>query len=221
MAAMDELSGFEERIDGLEATLAQASAMTAAFSSQLARLQATVQDTGADVQVLSGGISRGLRRAFEGLVFDGARLSDALGMVGRSMLDAAYAAAMKPVTNHFGSLLAEGVSNVMSGLLPIAKGATFSDGRVVPFASGGIVSGPVSFPMRGGATGLMGEAGPEAILPLARGSDGRLGVQSQGGGRAVNVVVNISTPDVEGFRRSYAQISAEMSRALQRGGRNR
>jgi phage-related minor tail protein len=32
----------------------------------------------------------------------------------------------------------------------------------------------------------MGEAGPEAIMPLARGADGRLGVQAQGGGRAVN-----------------------------------
>ena len=65
----------------------------------------------------------------------------------------------------------------------------------------------------------MGEAGPEAILPLARGADGRLGVRG-GGGRTVNVTMNITTPDAAGFQRSQTQIAAEMSRAIQRGGRN-
>lgn len=66
----------------------------------------------------------------------------------------------------------------------------------------------------------MGEVGPEAIMPLARGPDGRLGVQA-GGGRSVNVVMNISTPDVQGFQRSQSQIAAQVSRALARGQRNR
>jgi phage-related minor tail protein len=75
--------------------------------------------------------------------------------------------------------------------------------------------------MRGG-TGLMGEAGPEAILPLRRGPDGRLGVEAPGGGRsAVTVNMTIQTPDAESFRRSRTQIAAEMSRALARGARNR
>jgi lambda family phage tail tape measure protein len=89
----------------------------------------------------------------------------------------------------------------------------------MPFATGGIVSGPVSFPMRGGM-GLMGEAGPEAIMPLVRGADGRLGVASQGGGRAVNVTMNVTTPDVEGFSRSRSQIAAQVSRVIARGRRN-
>jgi phage-related minor tail protein len=88
----------------------------------------------------------------------------------------------------------------------------------MPFATGGIVSGPVTFPMRGGM-GLMGEAGPEAIMPLTRGADGRLGVASQGG-RSVNVVMNVNTPDVEGFGRSRSQIAAQVSRVLARGRRN-
>ncbi len=67
----------------------------------------------------------------------------------------------------------------------------------------------------------MGEAGPEAIMPLTRGADGRLGVQTQGGGRAVNIVMNVTTPDVQGFARSQSQIAAQMSRALSRGDRNR
>jgi len=89
---------------------------------------------------------------------------------------------------------------------------------VMPFAKGGIVSGPVTFPMRG-ATGLMGEAGPEAILPLSRGANGKLGVEMAGGGRPVSVTMNISTPDAEGFRRSKGQIAAQVSRAIARGNR--
>ena len=66
----------------------------------------------------------------------------------------------------------------------------------------------------------MGEAGPEAIMPLSRGADGRLGVQAAGG-RSVTVVMNIATPDVQGFQRSQSQIAAQAARALSRGQRNR
>jgi phage-related minor tail protein len=68
----------------------------------------------------------------------------------------------------------------------------------------------------------MGEAGPEAIMPLTRGPDGKLGVRSAGGGGgAVTVVMNISTPDVAGFQRSQSQVAAQAMRALARGQRNR
>jgi len=104
--------------------------------------------------------------------------------------------------------------------MPFEKGGSFTQGRVMPFAQGGVVSSPISFPMRGGR-GLMGEAGPEAIMPLARGADGRLGVQTAGGGRPITVVMNVSTPDVQGFQRSQGQIAAQAARALARGQRNR
>lgn len=63
-----------------------------------------------------------------------------------------------------------------------ADGDAFQGGRVIPFAKGGVVDGPTLFPMFGGKTGLMGEAGPEAIMPLKRTPDGKLGVVAQGGG---------------------------------------
>ncbi len=94
----------------------------------------------------------------------------------------------------------------------------FAQGGVVPFASGGVVSAPTFFPM-GGNTGLMGEAGPEAILPLQRGADGRLGVAAGGSGGSVNVVFNISTPDAPSFRKSEAQITGMLTRAVKRGAR--
>jgi lambda family phage tail tape measure protein len=65
-------------------------------------------------------------------------------------------------------------------VLANANGNAFSGGNVVPFASGGVVNSPTLFPMQSGI-GLMGEAGPEAIMPLSRGSDGKLGVKASGG----------------------------------------
>jgi phage-related minor tail protein len=184
------------------------------------RISAAFEETGKDVATLERGMSGGLRKAFDGVVLDGMSLSDALDVLKNSMIRTAYSAAIKPVTDHFGGLLAGGIGGLVQGLLPFADGGSFSQGRVMPFANGGVVSGPTTFPMRGG-TGLMGEAGPEAIMPLARGPDGKLGVRSAGGGQPVNVVMNISTPDVQGFRRSQGQIAAQMSRALGRGNRNR
>ena len=75
-----------------------------------------------------------------------------------------------------------------------ADGNAFSNGRVIPYADGGVVASPTYFPMAGGNTGLMGEAGPEAIMPLKRGKDGKLGVQAEGGGTTiVNQTINVST----------------------------
>jgi phage-related minor tail protein len=135
-------------------------------------------------------------------------------------MDTVYNTAINPVTDQLGGLLADGLNAVVSGLMAYKDGAPFSQGRVMPFARGGVVSGPTSFPMRG-ATGLMGEAGPEAIMPLARGADGRLGVQAAGASRPVTVVMNITTPDVQGFQRSQTQIAAQAQRMLARGQRNR
>ena len=125
------------------------------------------------------------------------------------------------MSDHLGSLLADGVNGLVGAAMPFAKGGSFAQGRVQPFAQGGIVSAPTRFPMRGGQTGLMGEAGPEAILPLGRGADGKLGVRAEGGHRPVQVTINVSTPDAQSFARSRSQIAAQVSRALSAGQKNR
>ncbi len=219
---MTEIDGFNDlnsQVDALEASLGQATNMATVFQSELDRMRSALGATGQDLRTLERGLSSGLSRAFNGLVFDGLSLSSALEQVAQSMIRATYNAALKPVTDHFGGLIAQGIGGVVQNILPFENGGSFTQGRVMPFASGGIVGGPTMFPMRGGM-GLMGEAGPEAIMPLARGPDGKLGVRG-GGGAPVNIVMNISTPDVSGFQRSQSQIAAQMSRAIGRGQRNR
>jgi phage-related minor tail protein len=217
MATVEEL---QDQIAALEATLSGTTGMVGAFEGELSRMRETMVFTGREVNVLSSGIGGGLRRAFDGLVFDGAKLSDALKSVAKSLADTVYSIAMRPVQNALGGAIASGLGGLMSSIMPFEKGGSFAQGRVMPFAKGGVVSQATPFAMRGGQ-GLMGEAGPEAIMPLARGADGRLGVQTTGGGRAVTVVMNITTPDVQGFQRSQSQIAAQAQRMLARGQRNR
>ncbi|ARC89212.1 phage tail tape measure protein [Rhodovulum sp. MB263] len=222
MAEAEDIETFEAQLEALETTLGGASGTAAAFELGLLRMRDTLTLTNREVGSLSNAIGRGLRGAFDGLVFDGMKLSDALKSVANSVANATYAAAVKPVQGQLSGLIASGIEGLMGAALPFARGASFSQGRVVPFASGGIVAQATYFPMRG-ATGLMGEAGPEAILPLSRGADGRLGVRSDSGGpaRPIQIVMNINTPDVQGFARSQSQIAAEMSRLLSRAQRNR
>ena len=220
MADFDDHSGFGSGIEDINATLATTGALVGAFDGELRRMSATLAATGQDVATLEKGLSRGLRRAFDGLIFDGMKLSDAMKTVATSLVNTTYNAAMKPVTDHVGGLISQGVGSLLQGILPFANGASFSQGRVMPFAQGGVVSGATTFPMRGG-TGLMGEAGPEAIMPLARGPDGKLGVRGAGGLAGPQVVMHITTPDVQGFQRSQSQIAAQMNRALSAGNRNR
>jgi len=219
---MDEadLERLESQAEGLNGTLAQTGRLVSGFEGELRRMGGTLGATGRDVKALERGLGRGLRRAFDGVIFEGRSLSEALRGVARSLSETAYSAAMRPVTRHIGGALAQGVGSLVQEILPFAEGGAFSGGRVMPLARDGIVAGPTPFALRGSAAGLMGEAGPEAILPLARGADGKLGVLGAGGG-GVSVTMNISTPDVAGFARSRSQIAAQMARALSAGARNR
>ena len=102
---------------------------------------------------------------------------------------------LKPLEGLFSSIFSSiGSAFGLPMIGAAADGAVLSGGNVIPFAKGGLPHGvyqsPQYFPMAGGRTGLMAEAGPEAIMPLSRGPDGKLGVQAQGMGGG-NVIINV------------------------------
>ena len=202
MAVETELENLDGLLDDLEGSLVGTQAATLAFQQELEGMKFSVAGAGAEARALSRNLSSGLKLAIGDLVIDGDRLSDVLSGLARSMADAAFNRAISPVTDALGGA----IGGLISGVLPFENGGAFSGGHVAAFARGGVVNGPTHFPMRGGV-GLMGEAGPVAIMPLVRGADGKLGVRG-GGSSVVNVTMNISTPDVAGFQRSRTQISA-------------
>lgn len=117
-----------------------------------------------------------------------------------------------------------GLGDVIDGILGSAKGNAFSGGKILPFARGGVISKATLTPMA-----LMGEAGPEAVMPLSRGADGRLGVKAAG--TSPNVTVNvIQSQDQAGTTQTttdsggnslievfVAQIESSMARRLATG----
>ena len=213
-----DVENLDLALGDLASSIAGTEAVTAAFRAELAGVATVMTATSAQATGFQRSVGTSLRNAFDALVFDGGKLTDVLKGLSLSIANSALDSVLKPVTSGLGNLIGGGLQNLISGILPFENGAAFSSGRVQAFAKGGVVSQATSFPMRGGM-GLMGEAGPEAIMPLARGADGKLGVRGGSGG-AVNVTMNISTPDVAGFQRSKAQVAAQYSRALARGQRN-
>jgi lambda family phage tail tape measure protein len=99
---------------------------------------------------------------------------------------------------------------------PSANGNIFGRNGIQKFAMGGVVNKPTIFPFANG-TGLMGEAGPEAIMPLQRAANGKLGVIASGGG-STSVVVNVDASgnaSVQGDQAQAKQLGVAVSAAVQ------
>ncbi len=171
-----------------------------------------VQSEFKHLEALAGQLGQKLTAAFDSVALKGKRLSDVLRDLGLSLSKMVLQSAFKP--------LQAGLGDLFSGILRGVAGVGVQS-LPIPFAKGGVIASPVAFPLGGGRTGLAGEAGPEAILPLARGSDGRLGVRAPGmGGGGMTVTFNVSTPDADSFARSETQLAAMLTRIVGRGERN-
>jgi len=156
--------------------------------------------------------------AFAKGIVQGKSFDDILKQLGNKFMEMSLKAAFQPLQGLIGSglgMMTQGLGGMFGSMFGGMGGGA---GPIMPFADGGVIAAPAYFPLGRGA-GLAGEAGPEAILPLARGADGRLGVAAQGGGGAAPVVVNIQTPDIASFARAESQISAQLARAVARGRR--
>lgn len=162
--------------------------------------------------------SRAMTGAFRASVVGGKQFDDVLKSLTLRLSDMAVRLAFKPLEKS----ISGGIESLLSGLTGTGSGnglsLTAASGAVKPFASGGVIGTPTYFPLMQGGVGLAGEAGPEAIMPLARGPDGKLGVAGRGGGNSVTI--QIATPDLESFRRSENYITGQIARAVSRGQRN-
>jgi phage-related minor tail protein len=182
-------------------------------SAEIERLSRELGSARDAASGLSRVVGTNLRGAITDAIGGGRKLGDVLRGMASDMARSGLRAAMTPISSAIGRG-AEGLINGAVGGIA-GKLTTGLTGKVRAFAKGGVVNGPTGFAMQQG-TGVMGEAGPEAILPLARGADGRLGVRGGGG---ISVTLNVSSPDAESFTRSRPQITAALARAISRGSR--
>ncbi|MBU3887445.1 phage tail tape measure protein [Methylosinus sporium] len=163
-----------------------------------------------DINVAAASATKTLSSGLAGAAANGKSFDATLASIARSLAELGVGAGTQALTRG----LTSGLSGLLSGAFGTGGGAS-----VAPFAEGGVVASPTFFGANG-AVGLMGERGAEAIMPLARGPDGRLGVSMQGAQQSVAVTVNIAAQDVDSFRRSEGQITAALARAVARGRRN-
>ena len=145
-------------------------------------------------------------------------VKDGLGNAILGLIDGtkSLSQSLSGILKQLGSMFLQfGVRSLLGGIFPSANGNVFAQNKIVPFAYGGVVNKPTLFPMANGA-GLMGEAGPEAIMPLRRNSSGRLGVEAAGGGATtVNVSVDASGSSVQGDSAQASQLGKAIGVAVQ------
>jgi len=124
------------------------------------------------------------------------------------------------VGNLFGFAGGGGGAGIAGGQsIQYAANGMIAANGIKPFAMGGIVNSPTLFKFANGGAmqnGIMGEAGPEGILPLRRGADGKLGVIASGGGSTtINVSVDAKGSSVEGDASQSRQLAVVISAAVQ------
>lgn len=172
-----------------------------------------LQSKTASLTSSANAFARAMSQAFVSAASGGKSLDTVLQSLALRLSGIAVTAALKPI--------AAGLTGGLEQLFSGSSGATVAAaaGAIKPFAAGGVIGTPTYFPMSGGGLGLAGEAGPEAIVPLARGPDGRLGIAAQGAAAGQTVIVQISTPDADSFRRSESYVTGQIARAVARGQR--
>lgn len=209
----------QETIDNAVAT-AEAQAQLAAFNEtmrssggaaakvdqEMAKLNETLDPFTKLIEGVAGTIESELNGAFASVLNGTATLGDALLNFASNVLS-------KVAQDLFAQQFAGPIAAGFAGLFA-ADGRVFNSAGVTPFAKGGIVGGPTIFPFANGV-GLMGEAGPEAIMPLARGADGRLGVTAANGNSAPSVIINnYSGQDATASSDSAGNLVVEIGRAI-------
>jgi len=180
------------------------------MAEELKEIWATTSDS--IEQSINSGLVDGMVDAFR----TGA---DNIGEIMANMVDAISRAILSAVIEMtvIQGIVRPILGGIGGGLVPSRWGNVFRHGYVQPHAMGGVVSRPSTFSMGGGRFGSVAEDAPEAIMPLQRSRDGRLGVAAGGGG-GMNVTQHFNFPGAnpDSFRRSERQVAATARRTLGR-----
>lgn len=209
------LEAYIERMAFLGDRLAQGAISQETFNRQVLQAQTDLETANEKLTNIGtandflanafGQMGNAAAQSLSDIILHAESASDVLENLGEKLLDIALQElVIRPLFGAIGGAMGGGggmfgggggfgniFGSIFSSLLS-AKGNVFSAGKLVPFAAGGVVSGPTIFPMANGGVGLMGEAGPEAVMPLARDRQGRLGVRGGDGGD-VTVIINNTT----------------------------
>jgi hypothetical protein len=176
-----------------------------------------------NIQSIADTMSSSMGDAFTSMVDGTKSFGDAMKDMARAVIKQLWEViVVQKIVGSFNSSTGTG-SGIVGSIMGLfaANGAVMSGGsQIKAYANGGVVGGPTYFPMSGGKTGLMGEAGPEAIMPLKRGKDGKLGVATDGGGSqtvVVNQSFNFQANGDESVKKIIAQAAPSISAMAQKG----
>ncbi len=221
--------------DDLADTTLRANAAASDLDVTLERVERRSTSLGVSTGTFAGAMTK----AFHDATAGGKQFDDVLKSMALRLSNLAVQSAFRPIAKD----IARGLNDVLGSIFgpdvidggggqrggrraagefpPIFNPGDFTGGlgSILPFASGGVIGAPTYFPLSSGGLGLAGEAGPEAIMPLTRGSDGRLGIAMGGAGPRASIIVQIAAPDAASFRRSEAYITGQIARAVARGQR--
>jgi len=107
------------------------------------------------------------------------------------------------------------IAGAVKKMFGLADGGVIQGGRLKPYAKGGVVAAPTFFPMAGGDVGLMGEAGPEAVMPLKRASNGKLGVEVAGRSNAIDAMNRYSMRNNAGGTTGFGPTGDQAAEGLE------
>jgi hypothetical protein len=139
-------------------------------------------------------------------------IADELGATTNPGLFSSLGSGIGSFFSGIGSLFATGALIDRGQRYPFATGGVFGAGPRWGFASGDVFTDPTTMPMA-----TIGEAGPEAVMPLRRGADGRLGIATSGGGNGgPQIVVNAPISVGQNALQNNGQMSQKQIVDLQR-----
>jgi hypothetical protein len=200
-----EAERYAAELEKVEALFAVGAINGEVYSRALEDLNAKFDPFTKLVAGVASSIETELNSAFASVLKGTADLGDALLSFASNVL---AKVAQDLFAQQFAGPISEGIKSIFS-----ANGNVFDAGGVTAFAKGGVVGGPTVFPFANGI-GLMGEAGPEAIMPLSRGADGKLGVIASGGGAPSVTINNYSGQEATASSDGAGNIVVEIGRAI-------